>query len=387
MHHLVGATALRRQYEEYLEQSGAKLPSRQITREHLDGVFEEIARPNPDEPGAHAWRRDMKKWSRRHKKRTVQLEGRNYNELLLRLCSDICFSMDELGWTVSTPVFAAEFPTGYANACVKTTDCGALILVNTGLIDLLYRFSKYVSVSRQLRSRFGEKPCVRSVWNGTVWDDSPYPSSEVAFDAGVVLLRYLFYSDASGPCYFRWPGGVSAFWSLRLLNASERFVVGHEIAHLQIQDERDSSNGGYPGNLESSKIEHVADLRAVQLVLASATTIDSTLDKEDESSRFLAAATAVSAPFFFLSVATVLEDAKRALCKGFSQLRESHPEASSRIDRLRTEVLRLDAGEALMAEAEAVARFVLQVGKRAIEWARKFDLEPIKREAGYEESE
>ena len=308
MHPLVGTIELQKEYEQYLARYDTRQPARSITREHMAKVFEELSSPNPAEPGADAWRDAFKSHGAERESSKTQLEGRNYNELLRGLCSDICSGMDQLGCEIRTPVLAAEFPTGYANACIKITPCGALILVNTGLIDLIYRFSTYVSASRHLRPHFGGKTPTGSVWANTVWIDSGYSPHEVALDAACVLLRYFFYRHVSGPYYFKRHGGFSAYWGLRLCNACEQFVVAHEIAHLQMRDGRDCLPSWAilsPGIAQTPTteygLEYNADLLAVRALLALAITPGhSPVGEEEQSRRFLTASTIVSAPFFFL---------------------------------------------------------------------------------------
>jgi len=124
------------------------------------------------------------------------------------------------------PVYVAEFPTGEFNAMAYPVPAGTLILVNTGLMMLVYRVCKIVSQSINIAIMDAA---------GNPKHDPPFqetPYELVVEQLAECVLSYLHYGNpwttprnsAMSPAKSVIFGGI--------VQATEKFVLLHEYGHF-----------------------------------------------------------------------------------------------------------------------------------------------------------
>ena len=232
-------------------------------------------------------------------------------------------------------IFAAEFPTGEFNAQAKMVPDGGgyVVLVNIGLMLFLHSVAKLVFT----QARWGSQK--RS---GT-WETTSTPVHlSLSFEDAVAHLR-----EAVGQYI------TSGMWLptadrehvaiqdsdinmllLRLVEASERFVLTHEFSHaiLGHLDREATVTLAMPDGTEtvsiiskSSQEEYDADLFAAALLSAG---FPRHLERDDHATA-IQIQTTIAGPLFFFALDEIIREAG-------GSTRSTHPPSKERAQKLRS---------------------------------------------------
>ncbi|MEU3185691.1 hypothetical protein ABZ707_16030 [Streptomyces sp. NPDC006923] len=148
-------------------------------------------------------------------------------DLYARISSDFQHTLAEAGIPLPEPVLVTTYPHESFNARARAVHGGTLILVNAGFSLLVLEMSKAFAASLGLFTR--EKDGGITLEAATPAVRERRRTAERAMARSV--LAYLFQGDAAQGGR-QPPHSDSAGMARALTEATERFVVAHEFAHL-----------------------------------------------------------------------------------------------------------------------------------------------------------
>lgn len=220
------------------------------------------------------------------------------------------------------PVFVGVFPHGDLNARTRLIpDCGALILVNSGLMDLLWNVCKTNLASAHVR---GEPPLLSDEQTLLVLTES---FNDYLFGAGAHMVQQL-------------PGlsDERAAYAATIVRYAEQFVAGHEIGHVVARH----LDAGHPFAHDDIARENEADSIAAELVFALARA-----EIGGDPLHYLQLPVTGVVAFFSIALAV---ESLRIRATG-AQPGETHPPTHHRVGRFCDRVLRRFNDDRLLVKA------------------------------------
>lgn len=193
-----------------------------------------------------------------------------YYNLLKDLAKDVELGVKLNNDSLKEEVFVGEFPTGSFNSQVMKVPEGYIVLINSGLLSLIYQFMKIMSFSIAFASLDDNGMPIK----GTIRGESEL-SKEDRIDAIVDLIfSYFEYKDSRFAKRYRAVGGAKGDLISTLTYYCEMFAVAHEYGHIlaghldkPIFDFIESPVGKIEILKKSMMQEHMADLIATHIML------------------------------------------------------------------------------------------------------------------------
>jgi hypothetical protein len=207
-----------------------------------------------------------------------------YDEVKARILHTLRLSGIEL----PSPVYVGDYPHGRYNAQARAVPTGTLILVNTGLLTLLYQVAESIGASILEITSTGDGPTYEQ------------PTAELtrrrdeARDlVAKAVVEYIFHGDARFVGLNPMAADSRARFGLPFADAATDFVVAHEFGHLLAghlheAPTQEFSKGGIRAN---HRREYEADEIAALLLMRGQ-------DPEDNICQNIA----VTGPFLFFAI-------------------------------------------------------------------------------------
>ncbi len=278
----------------------------------------------------------------------------NYNKLIENIYKELIDGLKVMGIPLETEIFAGEFPTGIFNAKAEPVNGGALLLINTGAIDLIYRIAKLQALYLpQLGSR-----------KLKFWPKKQYTDKKITSMFADCLQFYLLNENVATASHIPLVGGFRIFAFINFIRNCERFLIGHELGHI--------INGDLRSSAKNHEQEFAADLFSAKILLSLIVTSDDfPEDRDGKEMRFMKVANAASAPLFFFALDKVVTDAENHISTD-PNFSNSHPAPEKRKDRWIKELKELNLGEplekSLIENIETNYEWVLYFGKHALNY-------------------
>lgn len=352
--------ALRIEYEGLLKQTGYERPP--IDAEWMQGFTEEVE---------NAGLRGLVN--------VADGEFRTFQQTLERVSRDVERFIRERGHTLPCGVFVGEWPLGLCQASVSRAGDrnGVIVLVNQGLIKLLYQVAKIITRSFEFFSLGAGK---ESIAKRMGWRPLGWKSRDTVEWLGETLAAYFTRGDIGAARRVPLSDADRTLFGIKLTMWAERFVVAHEYSHVLL----DHLSGPLAmhstpfGNIEvfgeSQQNEFDADLAAVDLCLATANWSDGREGLWHANVRVAGACL----PF----VVEVLLDAVQIGPHDFTENRPgSHPAPYCRMMRIMDHLERRYGGS-LLIDAEFLKQWIFALIVPATEKAREIVFEEKKAKGG-----
>lgn len=272
------------------------------------------------------------------------------NVLIAPLAREIEEAAREWSMSLPLPVYCGVFPTGEFNAVAMPVDGGALLLINEGLMYLIYQCMEVWGLRASIPSGSAKEEGLE-----------PMISNEQAIAAiADAVYAYLFEGSSARAPQLPMIGGIRGFYLTMLAASIIKFVVAHEYGHA------------YAGHLCAEKAvrkilpggevnlipkdwaeEYRADILAMRLLVPpSARKVNS----EEECLEF---AVQLVAPLAFFQLAQLIEltvGTFLRLSPG-DILKGDHPPPGLRSKHIR-EWVRVIGGEAYMTMANEISSWL-----------------------------
>ncbi|MBM3126576.1 MAG: hypothetical protein FJZ87_16150, partial [Chloroflexi bacterium] len=301
----INPSALNVEYDKLLKEHGLSLHHRVMPKSHQLRINQELINTAKMEGKA----------SVNFVKRLIRLGGlanligpgsTSYNSLILDICKELEIGLGEMHLHLGIPIFAGEFPTGSFNAQARPTKGGVLILLNSGFIDMVYRFGKL----QVLCTGFSD-PGTRE---GRF--ENQYGKNDIIAMFADCLLSYLTYEDVGRAARIPLPGGLRTILTMMFVRDYERFALAHEFGHVMNNDLHPSRVadivtpiGKFNLFVKDHVREFAADLFAANLLLHLVPLDFPPRADSSEELRLIKASSAATAPFFVLALEKVISDA------------------------------------------------------------------------------
>jgi hypothetical protein len=142
--------------------------------------------------------------------------------------ADLLHTLQLSGIALPGPVYVGEYPHNSFNAQACAVPGGTLILVNTGLITLLFQVAKSIGASFRAFTRTEDAGLRFKAETAEMIRQRDHARKTVA----KAVVAYVFHGDARRAGRIPVAAGSPALLGVPLGNAGRDFVVGHEFGHL-----------------------------------------------------------------------------------------------------------------------------------------------------------
>ena len=253
---------------------------------------------------------------------TLSGDQPGFARMLQELAQEVESDIRAHGATLDEEVFTGEFPTGSLNARIMTCEHGCLVLFNTGLMITTFLILKTMARSFVF-STDGQPP-------------QDIPTTQTVVNELLPILHHYHKGDARLAPRIERTVGNQLVILMRLLWATEKFVMAHEYAHLlcghvgnAVQHEALHTN---TGTIEVVSLSHKkeldADVAALALLMETANWSENASDAQIR----------IAGPFIFFAIHDMLTRVGEALYDKPAGYSSSHPTTALRIETLRTYV-------------------------------------------------
>lgn len=255
-------------------------------------------------------------------------------------------SMARAGLRVPCETYVCSLPSGIYNGLARETAGGVLILINSGLVSVVYGTSQLLGQARSFIDNKNLKhlSAAENVGQGL------YTETQLAVGLRDILYAYLALGDARLSRKFPPQGGVRGQLSEALCASAIVFAVAHEFGHViagHVRAERNAVNRG--PNQQGSDLTADNELEADRLASVMLRNLAGIHTNPQ------APPIALAGPYIFLALAEALEQVQLLTGRPASQHDASHPSASTRQSILRNELNQYFRPESFeLAEAAAL---------------------------------
>jgi len=180
--------------------------------------------------------------------------------LIRRLTADVEAYTELAGLSAPESIYVGEFPTGEFNAQIVGVDKGFLVLINHGVLMMIYQSVKHF---------------VRRAVLGLP-DDGAFSRSQAVRGMAEIVDAYRRFADPRKAPRYPMQSGPRGGLALGITNASECFVIAHEYAHAiagHLGQRAARTRQTPAGNIDvmptSWREEYEADDIATDIVMAS----------------------------------------------------------------------------------------------------------------------
>lgn len=266
------------------------------------------------------------------------------NEVVIWLAEAVEKAATEWNFSVPMPVLCRVFPTTFFNAQSRVVGESRLLLINEGLVHLIFGLSEIYGLSVDL-----------------VDPNKPRPESGVSLSKeesveGLATLIYSYLFSEQGVPETAYPmiGGVQGHWIIYLCQTIIKFVVAHEYGHLYANhlttaEIRESSSNGDGFNIirKDWQQEYEADIFAMRLMLPPSKRNLDSFEKHFDAS------TQLVGPLAFFQLQKLIESTQELLNDNDigSIVITDHPPAETRTEKIREWASMIKA-ETLMEHAD-----------------------------------
>lgn len=303
-------------------------------------------------------------------------ESHPYQQTLDRVSLDVEYFIRERRHTLQCGVFVGLWPLGLNQASVSRAGNGngVIVLVNQGMMKLLYQVAKIITRSFEFFKIGKDKK--KSIAETMGWPAVGWTPQDTVEWLGETLAAYFTHGDIRHARRVPLSDPARTLFGIHLTLWAERFVVAHEYSHVLL----DHLSGPLAmhstpfGNIEvfgeSQQNEFDADLAAVDLCLATANWSDGREGLFEVNVRVAGAC--------LLFVVEVLLDGVRIGPHDFTENRPgSHPAPYCRIIRIMDHLERRYGGS-LLFNAEFLRQWIVALIVPATEKAREIVFEEKK---------
>lgn len=204
------------------------------------------------------------------------------------IAKDFQRTLREAGLPLPGPVLVEEYPHTALNAQARAVNNGTLILVNTGLTDLVHEIAKAHGLSLRVRTHEEITNTIRVVDTKDDLIRSRTADSAIAS----VVLAYLLRGDSRFCAKLPLDIGRSVELAWLLTEATRRFVIAHEFAHLL------EGHLSRPGQVNCERLYHTREQEFQADETGALLCLRALQDPSDQMMTYIT----VAGPLFFLAI-------------------------------------------------------------------------------------
>lgn len=295
-------------------------------------------------------------------------ENPSYQTLIDYLNKEIEDALKRLKIKLPNPVFAGEFPTGCFNALAYPYSNGCILLLNTGLTVLLYKFASAISHI----IRFASFDASGNAISETIRGKSTLDYVDVILAISNIINEYRLTGSSFAAQRLPAISTQKGAYVGGLTMAANRFVLAHEYGHILLGHTKSPMLSTYKtpvGEIniitESWEKEIEADLKGCEIVLAS-------VSPSLESSDYLTDISLnIAGTLFFFSLDDIVTRVVETIKDTSLTVESTHPPSSHRAKLVR-EYWERHFDSELLSSADKLVESISNIGDDII--ARiKFD--------------
>jgi len=265
------------------------------------------------------------------------------------------FAAKELDWRPPVPIYAGIFPTGSFNAQAVAVSGGVLLLINTGLMMLIYQSAKLFMLNARVLVHDDNAN------DGKADLESQMSRQQITEALADIVLAYLFRGASTFATRYPMETGVRGMLAMMITDSAEFFVVAHEYGHAVAGHLTSTKTIRHAASQSGVSLDFVAkdweqeveaDIRGLKLLIPPSK-CNITTSVELDLFRFL-----ISGPFFFFALDELISGVSKEL-RGIRRdmiVIDDHPPSRARFELLR-KLLKEGGAERAFGIVELIARW------------------------------